>query len=57
MALLVSDILYAAYRIAGILGAAGRGYSTEEESEGLKVLNSMIDSWKAERLMVYAILR
>jgi hypothetical protein len=57
MPLTVADIIYSAYRIAGILREAGRGASPSAKADGLKVLNAMIDSWKAERLMVYAILR
>lgn len=52
-----SDLAYVAYRIAGILPEPGRGYSASEGSDALKILNSLIDSWKAERLMVYAYLR
>lgn len=53
----VADLIYAAYRIAGILAQAGRGYSNSQRDDGLKTLNSMIDAWKADRLMVYAELR
>lgn len=53
----VADIIYAGYRIAGILAEAGRGYSASERDDGLDVLNAMVDTWKSERLMVYAILR
>ncbi|HLG97151.1 MAG TPA: hypothetical protein VKX49_12635 [Bryobacteraceae bacterium] len=56
-AILVSDIIYSAYRIAGVLGAPGRGYGADAANDGLKVLNSMVDAWQAERLMVWAILR
>lgn len=56
-ALVVSDIAYMAYRIAGILPEPGRGYSGSEGVDALRVINSMIDSFLAERLMVYAILR
>ncbi len=53
----VADIIYAGYRIAGILPEPERGYSPSERKDGLKVLNAMVDTWKSERLMVYAILR
>ncbi|MCL5743006.1 MAG: hypothetical protein M1541_03620, partial [Acidobacteria bacterium] len=56
-ALKVSNIIYRAYRIAGILANAKRGYSPEEEEDGLEILNSMVDGWKAERLMVWGIAR
>lgn len=53
----VSDILYRAYRIAGIITEAGRGYSRSQERDGLNILNSMVDQWRTQRLMVWAILR
>ena len=53
----VSDLLYSAMRIAGILSAPGRGYSASDAEDGLMVLNSMLDTWTAERLTVYAELR
>lgn len=54
---LAADLAYIAYRIAGILPEPGRGYSASEGSDALKVLNSIINSMQAERLMVYAYLR
>ncbi len=57
MSILVSDIVYTATRIAGILAEAGGTFSPSEGSDGLKVLNSLLDSYQAERLMVYAYLR
>jgi hypothetical protein len=56
-ALLVSDLVYTAYRIAGILPEPGRGYSVSEGIDGLKRLNSFLNAMQAERLMVYAYLR
>ena len=52
-----ADLAYTAYRIAGILPEPGRGYSQSEAWDALKVLNSLIDSMLAERLMVWAYLR
>lgn len=56
-ALLASDIAYVAYRIAGILPEPGRGYSVSEGIDALRILNSLINGWQAERLMVWAYLR
>lgn len=56
-ALLASDIAYVAYRIAGILPEPGRGYSGSEGVDALRIINSMIDAFQAERIMVYAYLR
>lgn len=55
--IIAADIAYTAYRIAGILPEAGRGYSQSEGKDGLRVLNSMINMMQADRLMVYAYLR
>jgi hypothetical protein len=52
--MLVSDLLYAAFRIAGILLAPMRGASNPEITDALLVLASMLDTWLAERLTVYA---
>jgi hypothetical protein len=51
----VSSILYTAMRLAGILGAAGRGNSATELADGLLALQALIDSWATERLTIYAI--
>ncbi len=55
--ILVSDMIYHAYRIAGVLDEAGRGYSNSQYIDGLWELNQQISQWKAQRNMVYAILR
>jgi len=55
--MLVSDLIYAGFRIAGILLAPQRGPSNPDTSDGLAVLNSMTDTWQAERLTIYAELR
>lgn len=49
-----NDLIYSGFRIAGILGAADRTLSGSDTNEGLRAINSMIDAWRAERLMVYA---
>jgi hypothetical protein len=53
----VRDILYNGFRIAGILLGAGQSYSVDDEPEGLNALNGMLNTWKAQRLTVFAILR
>ncbi len=53
--MIFEDVLYAAFRIAGILGDAGRTMSMSEMSDGLRIANSMFDSFQAQRLLVYAI--
>jgi hypothetical protein len=57
MAYTVLDIIKPAFRIAGLLGAPGRGLSPEEQTEGLEVLNAFLDYLKVDRCSVYAILR
>ena len=56
-ALFAANLAYTAYRIAGILPEPGRGYSGSEGWDALNVLNSILNSMQAERLMVYAYLR
>lgn len=53
----VSDIIYHAYRIAGVLARAGRGYSQSQYTDGLWELNALIDLWKSDRALVYAFVR
>lgn len=55
--MLVSDLIYAGFRIANILLAPQRGPSNPDTFDGLAVLNSMLDAWLAERLTVYAEVR
>ncbi|MCE5309629.1 MAG: hypothetical protein LLG20_18500 [Acidobacteriales bacterium] len=52
-AIKVSDILYHAYRIAGILSEAGRGYGAAKLDDGMAVLNAMLDAWNTERLCLH----
>lgn len=56
-ALLAGNLAYTAYRIAGILPEPGRGYSVSEGADALGILNSLLNSMLAERLMVYAYVR
>jgi hypothetical protein len=56
-ALFAANLAYTAYRIAGILPEPGRGYSQSEGWDALNVLNSILNSFQAERLLVYAFLR
>lgn len=55
--MIVNDLIYAAYRIAGMLTKAGRGVSDSETWDGFYALNTLLDQWTSERLMVSAILR
>ncbi len=55
--MLVSTLLYNAFRIAGVLGAAGRGASPSEISDGMLTLNAMLDAWATERLLIWCILQ
>ena len=55
--LTANDIIYSAYRIAGVISEPQRGLGKSEKIDGLLMLNSMLDSWKAQRLTVYAIRR
>jgi len=57
MPLLVSALINTSLRIAHVMGAPGRGPSPEQVTEGFNVLNSMLDAWKAQRLMIYAVTR
>jgi hypothetical protein len=51
-----SDILYPALRLLRLI-RPGQGPQPEILTEALAALNSMIDSWNIERLMIYAVLR
>lgn len=50
-----ANLIYTAYRIAGLLSEAARGASDSEQTEGLAVLNSLIDAWYLERLLTWAV--
>jgi hypothetical protein len=51
----ITDLCYSAYRIAGILLRPGRGNSQIELIEAVNILNTMIDEWNTQRLLIYAI--
>ncbi len=57
MTLTVEKLIYAAYRIAGVLQGPGQTYSPDDANDGLMMLNAMLNAWKAHRLFVWAILR
>lgn len=52
---LVSNIIYHAYRSLSQLSEPGRLYSAEELVDGIAALNFMVDSWNIERLMIPAL--
>ena len=56
-ALTTGKVIYAAYRIAGILRGPQRGLSPEEIQEGLECMNALIDAWNAQRYMILSIPR
>lgn len=51
------DIIYSAYRIAGILRGPKRGLSPEEIQEGLECFNDIIDNWNIQRYSILSITR
>jgi hypothetical protein len=53
--MIVQDLIYAGFRDAGIVLEAQRGFSNSDKADGLLVLNRMLDAWKAERAMVFAV--
>lgn len=55
--LTTAKLIYAAYRIAGILKGPQRGLSPEELQEGLECLNALIDSWNSQRYTILSITR
>lgn len=55
--ILASTPIQTAYRLAGIQEEAGRQYSPSQSTEGLAVLNSMLDKWQTQRLFCYVISR
>lgn len=57
MSVVVLDLLNAAYRQAGLMGAPGRGISPEEKLEGTGIFNDIVDQWNAQRLTILCIPR
>ena len=53
--LTVGDVLYQAYRYAGILHGPMRGLSGSEQQEGVMLLNAMLDALKADRAFIPAV--
>lgn len=51
----VRDVISGAFRLLGVL-AAGENPQADETQDALASLNDMIEAWKIERLMVFAIL-
>lgn len=51
----VRDLITGSFRLLGVL-ASGEQPAANEMQDAFASLNSMLDSWKLERLMVYAIL-
>jgi hypothetical protein len=51
----VRDLIAGAFRLLGVL-AAGENPQADETQDALASLNDMIEAWKLERLMVFAIL-
>src|SRR5690242_5956509 len=50
------DLIKSALRLAGVLGT-GETPSAAEGQDALVILNQMLDSWNAERLMIYTVAR
>jgi hypothetical protein len=48
----VREMIYDALRLVGVLNI-GEGPATDEHTECLRALNTMIDAWNTERLTVY----
>lgn len=51
----VNDLIRGAFRLIGTL-ASGENPTAQENSDAFAALNDMVEAWKIERLMVYAIL-
>lgn len=50
------QLITRAMRLAGVIGK-GESLDNDEAQDGLTALNSMLDSWKIERLFVYQIVQ
>jgi len=55
--MIVQDLIYAALRLNGVLSGPGRTASTYDLADGLWALNSLLNRWLNERLMVYQVAR
>lgn len=53
--IIVNDLLYSGFRLAGVLRGPMRGLSSSQQQEGLQVLNSMLGSWSTELLCQFII--
>jgi hypothetical protein len=53
----VADVIYAAYRIAGIIPDPGINPNPDETTDAFGALNAMLDDWNTHRLLVYQIQR
>lgn len=53
----VQDLIYDGFRIAGVLGNAGRNFLNTGSyyQDAFRILNAMLDSWNTERLTIYSI--
>ncbi len=51
-----NDLISSALRLIGVL-ASGETPSAAEASDGLTILNQMLDSWNAERLAIFSVQR
>ena len=51
------DLVYTAYRLAGILQRPGGGYSLSEGADGLSALNGLLGGWAAQRYTIMALLQ
>lgn len=49
------DVIYAAFRIAGVLRGPQRGLSQSEIAEGIGCFNSLLDSWNADNLNIFTV--
>jgi len=52
--MLVSDVIYQAFRICGVLGNAQRNFQTSGSyyADALLILNAMLDQWNAQKLTI-----
>lgn len=53
----LDQIVYPAFRIAGILLGPGFGSSPEQQQDALDILNAMVDGWRTQRMLVFHVAR